>query len=84
MRLISSAGRSAPGRESRTPRKPRAARGPAEAKAPARAQLADFPMARQAMDGAQEAPLCGARRDAGNRAAGAARLGKRMDALAAA
>lgn len=36
------------------------------------------------MDGAQEAPLGGARRDASNRAAGAALLSKRMDALAAA
>jgi hypothetical protein len=36
------------------------------------------------MDGAQEAPLVGARRDAGIRAAGAAHSGKRKDALAAA
>lgn len=70
--------------ESRTPRKRRAARALAEAKASARAQLADFQRARQAMDGAQEAPRSGARRDAWNRVAGAALLGKRMDALAAA
>jgi hypothetical protein len=36
----------------------------AEAKSPTRAQLADFPTARQAMDGAQEAPRSGARMDA--------------------
>lgn len=43
----------------------------------------DLAVGEQAMDGAQEAPRSGARRDARERAAGAAHLDERMDALAA-
>jgi len=67
-------------RESRTLRKRRAARALTEAELPTRAQSVGFPIAKQAMDGAQEAERAGTPADAPQERR---TLAKRKDALVA-